>query len=158
MRDLGTPVYGRELFRAALRQFPDHAEVCVARIERKPVAAGLLIHGRGTTEVPSASSLREYNSTCANMVLYWNLLLRAIERGQGTFNFGRSSPDSRTFKFKEQWGGKPEPAQWQFFLRNGDDSDLRHDHPGNQRAIEIWKRIPVVLTRWIGPAIVRGIP
>src|SRR5262249_28023984 len=48
MRDLGTPVYGRGLFRAALRKFPDHAEVCVARIERKPIAAGLLIHGRGT--------------------------------------------------------------------------------------------------------------
>jgi hypothetical protein len=81
MRDLGTPVYGRGLFRAALRQFPDHVEVCVARIGRKPVAAGLPIHGRGTTEVPSASSLRQYNSTCANMVMYWSLLVRAIERG-----------------------------------------------------------------------------
>ena len=158
MRDLGTPVHGRGFFRAVLRQFPDSAEFCVARLERKPVAAGLLIHGRGATEVPSASSLREYNSTCANMLMYWNLLVRAIERGQDTFNFGRSSPDSRTFKFKEQWGGQPEPARWQFYLRYGDDSVMRHDHPRNRRAIEIWKWLPVGLTRWIGPAIVRGIP
>ena len=33
MRDLGTPVYGRALFRAALRQFPDRAEFCVVRLE-----------------------------------------------------------------------------------------------------------------------------
>jgi FemAB-related protein (PEP-CTERM system-associated) len=158
MRDLGTPVYSPGLFRAVLRQFPSDAELCVARLERRPAAAGLLIHGRGSTEVPSASSLREYNSSCANMVMYWNLLVRAIERGQGTFDFGRSSPDSRTFKFKEQWGGQPEPAQWQFYLRTGDDSDLRHDHPRNRCAIEIWKRLPVGLTRWIGPSIVRGIP
>jgi hypothetical protein len=90
--------------------------------------------------------------------MYWNLLVRAVERGQGNFNFGRSSPDSRTFKFKDQWRGRPEPAQLQFYLRNGDDSDLRYDHPGNQRAIGIWKRLPVVLTRRIGPAIVLGIP
>jgi hypothetical protein len=92
------------------------------------------------------------------MLLYWSLLVRAIERGQDTFNFGRSSPDSRTFKFKEQWGGGPEPAQWQFYLRTGDDSGLRHDHPRNRRAIQIWKRLPIGLTRWIGPMIVRGIP
>jgi FemAB-related protein (PEP-CTERM system-associated) len=158
MRDLGTPVYSRGFFRAVLHQFPDCAEFCVARLERKPVAAALLIHGDGTTEVPSASSLRESNSTCANMLMYWNLLVRAIERGQGTFNFGRSSPDSRTFKFKEQWGGQSESAHWQFYLRTGDDSDMRHDHPRNQHAIQIWKRLPVGLTRWIGPAIVRGIP
>jgi FemAB-related protein (PEP-CTERM system-associated) len=158
MRDLGTPVYGRGFFRAVLRQFPAGAEFCVTRLERKPIAAGLLIHGPGITEVPSASSLREYNSTCANMLLYWNLLVRAIERGQHTFNFGRSSPDSRTFKFKEQWGGQPEPALWQFYLRTGDDSDMRHDHPRNQRVIRIWQRLPVGLTRWIGPSIVRGIP
>jgi FemAB-related protein (PEP-CTERM system-associated) len=158
MRDLGTPVYGRGLFRTVLRQFPAGAEFCVARLERKPVAAALLIHGPGTTEVPNASSLRQYNHTCANMLMYLHLLIRAVERGQGTFDFGRSSPDSRTFKFKEQWGGRPEPAQWQFYLRTGDDSDMRHDHPRNQRAIRIWQRLPVSLTRWIGPAIVRGIP
>ena len=158
MRDLGTPVYGRGLFRAVLHQFPTDAELCVARLGGRPIAAGLLIHGRGSTEVPSASSLRETNSTCANMLMYWHFLVRAIERGQRTFDFGRCSPDSRTFKFKEQWGGHPGPAPWQFYLRTGDDSGLRHDHPRNRRAIEIWKRLPVALTRWIGPAIVRGIP
>ena len=39
-------------------QFPDRVEICVVRLGEKPIAAGLLTHGWGVTEVPSASSLR----------------------------------------------------------------------------------------------------
>jgi FemAB-related protein (PEP-CTERM system-associated) len=73
MRDLGTPVYGRGLFRAVLERFPGAAELCVVRAGRAPAAAALLLHGPGVTEVPSASSLRRFNPTCANMLLYWSL-------------------------------------------------------------------------------------
>ena len=76
MRDLGTPVYGRALFRAVIRQFPNRAEFCVVRLGAKAVAAGLLVHGWRTTEIPSASSLRAYNITCANMLMYMALLDR----------------------------------------------------------------------------------
>lgn len=47
MRDLGTPVYSRRLFEGVLRQFPDRAELCVARDGAKPAAAALLLHGWG---------------------------------------------------------------------------------------------------------------
>jgi FemAB-related protein (PEP-CTERM system-associated) len=158
MRDLGTPVYSRSLFRAALRQFPDRVEICAVRLGRKPIAVGLLAHGWGVTEIPSASSLRRYNPTCANMLLYWNVLVRAMERSQTCFDFGRSSPDSPTYKFKAQWGAQPEPSVWHYHMRTGDVSDMRPDNPRNKRLIEIWKRLPVSLTRLIGPSIVRGIP
>ena len=53
--------------------FPERAELCVVRAGAEPVAAALLLHGDGVSEVPSASSLREHNATCANMLLYWYL-------------------------------------------------------------------------------------
>jgi FemAB-related protein (PEP-CTERM system-associated) len=158
MRDLGTPVYGRSLFRAAVRQFPGHAEFCVVRLGTKPVAAGLLVHGWKTTEIPSASSLREHNSTCANMLMYWSLQERAVERGQETFDFGRSTPGTSVCKFKEQWGAAPQPAEWQYYTRTGDAHDMRPNNPRFERLIRTWQRLPVGLTRWIGPMIVRGIP
>jgi len=158
MRDLGTPVFGVELFATILTTFPKDAEVCIVRQGSKPVAASLLLHGKGITEVPSASSLREYNSTCANMLMYWHLLQRSIERQQTTFDFGRSSPDSPTYQFKKQWGAQPVPAVWQYYLRKGSASDLRPDNPKFQRIITLWKKIPVSLSRIIGPAIARGIP
>lgn len=158
MRDLGTPVYGRSLFRAAVRQFPDRAEFCVVRLGRRPIAAALLLHGRGVTEVPSASSLRRYNPTCANMLMYWHLLERAIERGQDTFDFGRSTPDGPVHRFKAQWGASPEPAHWQYLIRAGDASALRPDNPRYRVMIGLWRRLPLGLTRWVGPSIVRRIP
>jgi FemAB-related protein (PEP-CTERM system-associated) len=158
MRDLGTPVYGKRLFQAALRQFPGQAELCVVRAENKGVAAALLLHGQGVTEVPSASALKEFNKTSANMLLYWQLLERALERGQGVFDFGRSTPDSGTYHFKKQWGAQPYPAEWQYYRRSGAVSDVRPDNPRYRRLVRLWQRLPVSLTRLLGPAIVRGIP
>ncbi|MBI3408465.1 MAG: FemAB family PEP-CTERM system-associated protein [Planctomycetes bacterium] len=158
MRDLGTPAYGRRLFREILSEFPDSAEICVLRADRRPVAAALLLHGKGVTEVPSASSLRQFNSTCANMLMYWQLLERAIQRRQTVFDFGRSSVDSSTFRFKKQWGAEAFPACWQYHLRVGQINQARPDNPRYQRFIRIWQRLPVWLTRWVGPWIVRGIP
>jgi FemAB-related protein (PEP-CTERM system-associated) len=158
MRDLGTPAYGRKLFRSVLEQFGDRAEICVVRGEGKALAAALLLHGYGTTEVPSASSLRQYNHTNANMLLYWHLLERAVQRKQSYFDFGRSSADSTTFRFKKQWGALPTPAEWQYHLLSGSAGEMRTGNPKYQRLIAWWKRLPLWLTRLLGPVIVRGIP
>jgi len=158
MRDLGTPVYSRRLFRAILRTFPEDAEIAVAWNGETPIAAALLLHGKAWTEVPTASSLREYNNTCVNMMMYRHLLDRAIARGQKIFDFGRSTADGPTFKFKKQWGARPAPATWQFALRNGASDALRPDNPRYGRVIRLWRKLPVRLTQFLGPSIVRGIP
>jgi len=158
MRDLGTPVYGCGLFRSVLRHFPNQAELCVVRAGRDAVAAALLLHGPEVTEVPSASALRSHNHTCANMLMYWRLLERAVERGQAVFDFGRSSAESNTYRFKKQWGAEPFAAVWQYHVRRGSPGEMRPDNPRHQRRIHIWQRLPVWLTRLIGPPIIRGIP
>lgn len=158
MRDLGTPVFSHRLFAAILRHLGTSAEICVARYRNKAVAAALLIHGNGMTEVPSASSLRRWNHLNGNMLVYWELLKRTIERGQQVFDFGRSSADSNTYRFKSQWGAQPHPAVWQYYVRHGSVGEMRPNHPKNQRRIAVWKKLPVWLTRIAGPPIVRGIP
>lgn len=157
MRDLGTPPFPKALFRRMLDRF-DGAEICVVRLDGRPVAAGFLLHGPGVTLIPSASSLREFNATACNMLLYWRCLERSIERGQATFDFGRSSRDSGTHRFKAQWGAVEHPAAWQYCVRRGSASDMRPDSGKYDRVIAIWQRLPVWLTRLVGPSIVRGIP
>ncbi len=158
MRDLGTPVFDRRLFRSILAHFPGEAELCVVRLGRQPLAAALLVHGRRCTEVPSASSLRRFNSTNVNMLMYWELLKRSIERRQQVFDFGRSSVDGNTYRFKKQWGAKPQPAVWQYYLRQGNVRDMRIESGKYDRLIGIWRQLPLWVTRLIGPKIVRGIP
>lgn len=158
MRDLGTPVFPKALFVAILEAFEGRAELCVVRDAQRPLAGGLLVHGDGVSEVPSASSLREYNRLGANMWMYRHLLERAIEKGSHTFDFGRSSEDSGTYKFKAQWGANPYPACWQYYVRHGSPEQMRPEASGKRRLVRVWQRLPVWLTNTIGPPIVRGIP
>lgn len=158
MRDLGTPIYSRNFFAAILNEFPEGAELCVVSNAERPIACALLLHGMGVSEVPTASSLREFNATCANMLMYHHLLLRAVERGQRVFDFGRSTLDGNTFKFKKQWGAEPSPATWQYHLRNGKLNEMRPENPRYARMIRLWQKLPVRVTTAIGPSIVRGIP
>lgn len=165
MRDLGTPVYAKSLFGSILHKFREEAELAVVRLEGKPVAGALLIHdqyeqpkfGR-ISQVPSASSLRAFNKTNANMWMYHQLLLRAIERGSGGFDFGRSSKDSGTYRFKKQWGAEPHGTTWQYHAPHGEIGNARPNNPKYQRRIELWKKLPVSVSRLFGPRIVRGIP
>jgi len=158
MRDLGTPPFSRQLFAQMLDAFPCMTELCCVRLAGRPVASGLLVHGPDVTEVPSASSLREFNSTSANMLLYWHLLTRAVERGQKVFDFGRSSRNGGTCRFKAQWGAQESPAVWQHYVRSGGASDMRPGSGKFDLMIRAWQHLPVWLTRLVGPAIVRGIP
>ncbi|HEY1190651.1 MAG TPA: GNAT family N-acetyltransferase, partial [Gemmata sp.] len=112
----------------------------------------------GVTEVPTASSLRAYNPSNVNMLMYHHLLRRAVERGQRVFDFGRSTLEGNTFKFKKQWGAVPHPATWQYRVLRGSVGEMRPDNPRYQRAIRLWQKLPVELTRALGPWVVRGIP
>jgi len=162
MRDLGTPVYPRKLFQSMLHHLGDRCEIALVLMESIPIAGAVLVHDRVgdhvTTQVPSASCLRQFNHLCANMWMYHKLLERSITRGASTFDFGRSSEDSGTYQFKKQWGAQPQPTPWQVVLRQGTLDAMRPDNPRYQKRIERWQKLPVWVTKAIGPSIVRGIP
>ena len=159
MRDLGTPVYSRALFRAVLETFPSRARVFVVRHSAVPAAAGVAISARGSVLVPWASSLRRFRQLCPNMLLYWSMLEHAIAIGASRFDFGRSSPDSGTHQFKVQWGATAEPLHWEYvMLRGGEPPDQGPRNPKYQKAIDLWARLPLPLANLCGPAIVRHIP
>lgn len=158
MRDLGTPPFSKNLFREMLVKFGDSAEICSVLLNGQPVASGFLLHGPEVTLIPSASSLREFNHTACNMLMYWHALKRSVERGQKAFDFGRSSHDSGTYKFKQQWGAEEYPAVWQYCLRQGNLGDVQPSSGKFDKVIDVWQKLPVWLTKLIGPEIVRGIP
>ncbi len=158
MRDLGTPPFSKKLFREMLVQFGDAAEICSVFQNGQPIASGFLLHGPEVTLIPSASSLRDFNHTACNMLMYWHALKRSVERGQKAFDFGRSSLDSGTYKFKQQWGAEQYPAVWQYCLRQGNIGDVRPSSGKFDKVIAVWQKLPVWFTKLIGPEIVRGIP
>jgi len=159
MRDLGTPVYARQFFANVLDAFPQAARLVIVRLKGAPIAAGLTFRHRDSTEIPWASSIRDYNSLCPNHLLYWHALESAVVEGCATFDFGRSTPNEGTYKFKEQWGAQAVPLVWEYFLPAG--GDVPDQSPKNKKfrlMINTWQRCPLWLTNLVGPYIVRSIP
>lgn len=160
MRDLGTPVYARSFFKNILETFSETTWICTIFSKHgPPIASGFLVGFKETIEIPWASSLRRYNSLSPNMLLYWSVLKFACERGYRFFDFGRSTPGEGTNRFKEQWGAQPVQLYWHYWLRNGGSlPELNPKNPKYQLAIRIWKRLPVAVTRILGPVIVKSLP
>ena len=102
-----------------LQALADQARLFVVRWRGAPVAAGLVIGDRGRLEIPWASSLREANAIGVNMLLYWSVLEYACERQYAAFDFGRSTVDAGTYRFKKQWGAQPRQLYWHYWLRAG---------------------------------------
>jgi serine/alanine adding enzyme len=160
MRDLGTPVYSKEFFKYILEEFPETTRInTVYEKMGNPVASGFLVGFKEILEIPWASSLRSYNQYSPNMLLYWNALKFACENGYRVFDFGRSTLGEGTYRFKEQWGAKPTQLYWHYWMRNGGPlPELNPKNPKYQLAIKIWQKLPIGLTRMIGPSIVKNIP
>ncbi|TWT89750.1 FemAB family protein [Pseudobythopirellula maris] len=158
MRDLGTPVYGKRLFSELLSIGPSRAELCVVYQGPLAIACAMLFHINGVTQAPSASALRSHRATAVNTWMYWRMMARAVEKGMSTFDFGRSTMEGPTYDFKRKWGAEPQPAPWCYYVREGNPDEMRPEGGRYSAAIRTWQRLPVWLTRLVGPPIVRGIP
>ena len=159
MRDLGTPVYSKSFFKNILEEFPESTWICSVYKDEEVVASGFLVGFKERLEIPWASSLRRYNHFSPNMLMYWAVLKFACDDGYKFFDFGRSTPGEGTYRFKEQWGAKPVPLYWYYWLKNGGPlPELNPKNPKYWMAINLWKKLPVRLTRFVGPSIVKNLP
>jgi FemAB-related protein (PEP-CTERM system-associated) len=156
MRDLGSPVHSRKFFAAIFEEFPDSVKLMLVRKDDLVIGGAVCFFFRGNLIVPWASSLREYFSLCPNNLLYWEMIHWGCENGYRRFDFGRSSPDSGTYRFKKQWGVKEEPLHWQCLSRKAGRATMPHaDDAKYQWLIRAWSRLPLALTNMVGP-LLRG--
>jgi serine/alanine adding enzyme len=166
MRDLGTPVYSRTFFEHIFDKLPcaadavgQHARAIVVYLRGRPVAGAVLLGYRRMLEIPWASSLREVNPLGINMVLYWRVMQHAIESGHTVFDFGRSTRDAGTYRFKRQWGAGPVPLHWHYWMADsGDLPQLNPQNPKYRLAIAAWQHLPLWAANMIGPKLVKNLP
>ncbi len=158
MRDLGTPVLPLQLFRRLPRMFGDGVLFATVYEGERPIAAGCGFFFGHEFEITWASALREFNRLAPNMLLYWRMIETAIERGARVFNFGRCTPGSGTHRFKKQWGGHDEPLPWAVWSPGEETATPNPDQGKYALAASVWRKLPVPLTRVIGPPLARRIP
>ncbi len=159
MRDLGTPVYGKGLFESVLAEYPDSARVAAVYLGAQPVAAGLVVGFKDILEVPWASSLRRYSRLAPNMLLYWTMIEHACQAGYRRFDFGRSTEEASTHRFKEQWGARAAHLSWHTWsAARGGGAEATPENPKFALAIKLWQHLPLALANALGPRLVRCIP
>ena len=154
MRDLGSPVHSRKIMESVFETFNEKCRIVIVYKEKIPLACSLMIGFKDILENPWASSLREYSRLSPNMLLYWTMLEYACTQGYRFFDFGRSTPDEGTYRFKEQWGAAPHPLTWQYVALNGKSTEKDGLEKSKfDLAIKYWKKLPIPLTRILGPRI-----
>lgn len=160
MRDLGTPVYSKQFFENILLNVKHgRCQVGVVYSHGKPVSCCFLIGYNDTLEIPWASTLVRANAMNANMFMYWNILEHAIQWEYSFFDFGRSSSDASTFRFKKQWGAKPYQQYWYYWIAGGGKlPELNPNNPKYRLLIGVWKKLPLWIANFIGPHVVKYLP
>jgi FemAB-related protein (PEP-CTERM system-associated) len=157
MRDLGSPAHDRAFFSATLDRFGAQARVMIVRNGTTPIGGLMALAFKDTIVVPWAACLKEHLRLCPNMFLYWETMRASCGEGFRQFDFGRSTRGSGTYHFKRQWGAVESPLFWYSLPTGARDVSAAPAGDGKSaaRLVNLWRRLPLPLTRYIGPYVRR---
>jgi hypothetical protein len=90
----------------------------------------------------------------ANDFMYFDLMCKAREAGYGCFDFGRSKLGSGSNSFKRNWGFEAQPLYYDLHLIQAQERpNLNPTNPKYKYAIAAWKKLPLGVSRFVGPFI-----
>jgi FemAB-related protein (PEP-CTERM system-associated) len=156
---LGSPVFPRRLFHAIGQEFGKDCELLTIWKDSVPVSGVLTLLFEDQVLPYYGGARQEALAFAVNDFMYWELLCHAAKAGYRTFDFGRSREGTGAYNFKRHWGFEPVALPYQYVLLDG--SQMPNLSPSNPRmhfAVEAWKRMPLPLTKVVGPFLTRYLP
>lgn len=158
VRNLGTPVFPKSLFRNLLETYGDEANVLTVMHEGKPVSSVLSLYFRNEVLPYYGGGLSQARELRGNDHMYWMLMEHARERGCTSFDFGRSKYGTGAFSFKKNWGFEATPLHYEFKLATGGQMpDINPLNPKYKAMVAIWQRLPLPLANIMGPFVSRAL-
>lgn len=154
VRNLGTPVFPRALFRAVLETMD--ADVLTVRHEGRAVASVLNLYWRGTVYPYWGGGTHAARGLRANDRMYFALMAHARARGCTRFDFGRSKVGTGAAAFKKNWGFDGVPLSYAAWS-GGPKREVNPLNPKYALMVRTWKKLPLPLANAIGPWISRGL-
>jgi len=156
VRNLGTPVFPARLFREVLGALD--ADIITITHRGEAVASVLSLYFNGTVYPFWGGGTAAARGLRANERLYFELMRHARGRGCTRFDFGRSKVGSGPAAYKKNWGFEGVPLHYAKRHAPGHaPRDVNPLSPRYQARIAAWKKLPLWLTRLIGPPIARGL-
>lgn len=156
---LGTPIFSKKYFKNFLTIFGPDADILVVRTNKGETAAAVLFFIYKDQMVPYyAGSDFDFRRLGPNDFMYWELMKHAVDKECRIFDYGRSKEGTGSFSFKKHWGFVPESLAYQYHLVKADEiPNLSPANPKYQKKIEMWQKMPHILTKMLGPFISRNL-
>lgn len=159
VHSLGSPVFPRRLFHAIRQEFGKECELLTIWKDSTPVSGVLTILFEDQVLPYYGGARQEALPLAVNDFMYWELLCHAAKAGYRSFDFGRSREGTGAYNFKRHWGFEPVPLPYQYvLLKGGRMPDLSPSNPKIRLAVEAWKRIPLPVTKLVGPVLTKYLP
>lgn len=158
VRNLGTPVFPKQLFREVLREFGQSADILVVSSRGKPVASVLSVYMNGVVYPYWGGGTNAARALRANDVMYFALMGHARSRGCTRFDFGRSKAGTGPAAFKKNWGFEAMPLRYAKRAPAGlKPREINPLSPRYRMKVAAWRKLPLWLANGIGPMIARGL-
>jgi len=159
MHQVGTPCYPRRLFRGIMETFPNNCQIFLASLNDTTVGAIFVYRFNELVQSRWGAVLVEYNQLAPTSLLKWSIAKHYCEAKAKCLDFGTSTAGSSQHEFKKRWGAKPIQLHYQYWTRPGHELSLaKPDNPKYRDKIQMWKKLPLWMTRFIGPQISRNLP
>lgn len=158
VRNLGTPVLPRSHYARVQQAFGDACETTVITHQGQPVATVINFYFRDEVHTYYGGSVRRARELKANDFMYWAVMQRAVERGMRIYDFGRSKQGAGSYDFKTHWGFEPEPLPYAYHLVRA--TQVPNVSPTNKKYglfIKAWQRLPLPVSRALGPFLARNL-
>lgn len=156
---LGSPVFPRRLFHAIAREFGKECELLTVWKDDRMVSGVLSLYYEDQVLPYYGGALRTALPYAVNDFMYWELMCHVARLGVRTFDFGRSREGTGAYDFKRHWGFEPTPLPYQYILADGQAMpNLSPSNPKMRRAVRTWQRLPLPVTKVLGPVLTRFLP
>lgn len=155
---LGSPIHSKRWFIELIRELNDSAVISLVKKGETVVGAGMIIFTGDKVAIPWASTRVQFNNLSPNMLLYWSLLEFSCNSGAKEFDFGRSTFNEGTYKFKKQWGCQPRLLNWRVLIDGNENANQQGSNSRIRSFIErTWRNLPLPIANFIGPKVRRFI-
>ena len=158
VRNLGTPVFPRRYFRILREEFGQDCDVLTVTHSGRAIASVMSFYFRDEVLPYYGGGTLEARNLKGNDFMYWELMRRSCERGIRVFDYGRSKKGTGSYSFKKNWGFEPVPLYYEYYLVKARQvPDISPKNPKYRLFIKLWSRLPLPVSRVLGPLIARNL-
>ncbi len=158
-RRLGTPIFPRRFFDSLARNYGAAVDLREILVEDKVAAAAFNFLYKGSMHTYYAASAPEFLNLAPNNFMYFEFLRWSGQNGFQEFDFGRSKKESGTWEFKRHWGTTIRELPYEVVLiRRKDPPNFSPKNPKFEAVIAVWQRLPLFVTKLLGPRLIGLFP